>query len=39
MRASFAEAKEKAPSILFIDEIDVFGNRGETTGTARICVQ
>ncbi len=30
MRSSFAEAKEKAPSILFIDEIDVFGNRGET---------
>ncbi|QFY63538.1 AAA family ATPase (plasmid) [Rhizobium grahamii] len=29
MRASFTEAKEKAPSILFIDEIDVFGNRGE----------
>ncbi len=28
MRASFTEAKEKAPSILFIDEIDVFGNRG-----------
>jgi ATP-dependent metalloprotease len=29
MRASFAEASEKAPSILFIDEVDVFGNRGE----------
>ncbi|TAZ15427.1 AAA family ATPase [Rhizobium leguminosarum] len=29
MRASFSEAKEKAPSILFIDEIDVFGARGE----------
>jgi ATP-dependent metalloprotease len=29
MRTSFTEAKEKAPSILFIDEIDVFGNRGE----------
>ncbi|MGO6808805.1 AAA family ATPase [Rhizobium ruizarguesonis] len=30
MRASFAEATEKAPSILFVDEIDVFGSRGET---------
>jgi ATP-dependent metalloprotease len=30
MRASFAEAKRKAPSILFIDEIDVFGNRSES---------
>ncbi|TBE93137.1 AAA family ATPase [Rhizobium leguminosarum] len=30
MRASFDESREKAPSILFIDEIDVFGNRGET---------
>lgn len=29
MRASFDEAKAKAPSILFIDEIDVLGNRGE----------
>ncbi|MET3855368.1 AAA family ATPase [Rhizobium sp. OAE497] len=29
MRASFAEAKERAPSILFIDEIDVFGARSE----------
>lgn len=29
MRASFGEAKEKAPSILFIDEIDVFGSRGD----------
>jgi ATP-dependent metalloprotease len=28
MRASFAEAKAKAPSILFIDEIDTFGSRG-----------
>lgn len=34
MRASFAEAKEKAPSILFIDEIDVFGNRGEADGNS-----
>ncbi|QRM45760.1 AAA family ATPase [Rhizobium sp. BG4] len=30
IRASFEEAIEKAPSILFIDEIDVFGSRGET---------
>ncbi|MBX5131255.1 AAA family ATPase [Rhizobium lentis] len=30
MRASFAEAKEKAPSILFIDEVDTFGDRTET---------
>ncbi|WP_334543826.1 AAA family ATPase [Rhizobium leguminosarum] len=30
LRASFVEAREKAPSILFIDEIDVLGNRGET---------
>lgn len=30
MRASFDEAKEKSPSILFIDEIDVLGNRGES---------
>jgi SpoVK/Ycf46/Vps4 family AAA+-type ATPase len=29
MRASFAEAKENSPSILFIDEIDVLGSRGE----------
>jgi ATP-dependent Zn protease len=27
MRASFAEAKEKAPSILLIDEIDTLGSR------------
>ncbi|PDT09999.1 AAA family ATPase [Rhizobium sp. M1] len=30
MRKSFAEAMEQAPSILFIDEIDVIGNRVET---------
>lgn len=28
MRASFAEAHAKSPSILFIDEIDAFGSRG-----------
>jgi len=27
MRSSFSEAKSKAPSILFIDEIDSFGDR------------
>lgn len=27
MNATFAEAKSKAPCILFIDEIDAFGNR------------
>lgn len=30
MRASFAEAKEKAPSILFIDEIDTLGSRTDS---------
>ncbi|MCV9960340.1 AAA family ATPase [Pararhizobium sp. BT-229] len=30
MRASFTEAKVKAPSILFIDEVDSFGSRGGT---------
>lgn len=30
MRASFTEAKAKAPSILFIDEVDAFGSRGGT---------
>ncbi|AJC79815.1 ATP-dependent peptidase M41 family protein [Rhizobium etli bv. phaseoli str. IE4803] len=30
MRASFDKASETSPSILFIDEIDVFGNRGES---------
>ncbi|WP_085031605.1 AAA family ATPase [Ensifer aridi] len=30
MRASVAEAREKAPSILFVDEVDTFGDRTET---------
>lgn len=30
MRASFAEAKEKAPSILFIDEVDTLGSRTDS---------
>jgi hypothetical protein len=30
MRASFEEAKAKAPAILFIDEVDTFGDRSET---------
>jgi len=28
MRASFEEAKSKAPAILFVDEVDTFGDRG-----------
>ncbi|XAZ19563.1 AAA family ATPase (plasmid) [Sinorhizobium sp. B11] len=38
MRASFAEAKANAPSILFIDEIEAIGNRtdsGRNAGYAR----
>lgn len=29
MRNSFVEAKAKAPSILFVDEVDTFGDRSE----------
>ncbi|WP_223569066.1 AAA family ATPase [Agrobacterium tumefaciens] len=29
MRASFEEAKAKAPAILFVDEVDTFGDRSE----------
>ncbi|WP_024588081.1 AAA family ATPase [Aliihoeflea sp. 2WW] len=32
MREAFATAKEKAPSILFIDEIDAFGDRAKFNG-------
>ena len=32
IRASFAEARRYAPSILFIDEIDSIGNRETLTG-------
>ncbi|QRM56892.1 AAA family ATPase [Sinorhizobium sp. BG8] len=30
MRASFEEAKGKAPAILLVDEVDTFGDRSET---------
>lgn len=30
MRASFEEAKAKAPAILFVDEVDTFGDRSAT---------
>ncbi|MDH0869796.1 AAA family ATPase [Agrobacterium pusense] len=30
MRASFDEAKAKAPAILFVDEVDTFGDRSAT---------
>ncbi|MDX1009348.1 AAA family ATPase [Sinorhizobium medicae] len=30
MRASFDEAKAQAPAILFVDEVDTFGDRGAT---------
>jgi ATP-dependent Zn protease len=32
MRASFAEARDKAPCILFLDELDSIGVRAEFTG-------
>lgn len=31
MRASFAEAKKLAPAILFVDELDSFGHRNDST--------
>ncbi len=34
MRASFKEAQEKAPSILFIDEIDTIGDRNTSDNNA-----
>ncbi|CVI61362.1 Cell division protein FtsH (modular protein) [Agrobacterium salinitolerans str. Hayward 0363] len=30
MRSSFEEAEAKAPAILFVDEVDTFGDRSET---------
>ncbi|MDI7864116.1 AAA family ATPase [Rhizobiaceae bacterium n13] len=32
MQASFAEARKKAPAILFIDELDAFGDRSTVVG-------
>lgn len=32
MRAAFSEAKENAPSILFLDELDSFGDRDQLSG-------
>lgn len=32
MQRSFDEAKAKAPSILFVDEVDAFGSRGRAEG-------
>ncbi len=38
MRAAFAEAREKSPSILFIDEIDAVGDRQRFSGQhAQYC--
>ncbi|RST84784.1 AAA family ATPase [Aquibium carbonis] len=40
MRAAFAEAREKAPSILFIDEIDAVGDRDKFSGdSAHYCTE
>ncbi|WP_245450347.1 AAA family ATPase [Neorhizobium sp. SOG26] len=33
MQRSFQEAKQSAPAILFIDEIDAFGSREDATGS------
>ncbi|MCK8780851.1 AAA family ATPase [Rhizobium sp. NTR19] len=33
MQRAFKEAKERAPAILFIDEIDAFGSRDDATGS------
>lgn len=35
MRGAFAEAIEKAPSVLFIDEVDSFGDRARMSETTR----
>lgn len=32
MRASFAAAKQSAPAVLFVDEVDVFSDRGRLVG-------
>lgn len=32
MQASFAEARKKAPAILFLDELDAFGDRNTVVG-------
>ena len=39
IRATFSEARNYAPSILFIDEIDSLGNREEFAGTSNAIYQ
>lgn len=40
MYGAFAEAKSKAPSILFIDEVDAFGDRNKFSGdNAQYCTE